>query len=138
MRVILDTNILLICLISPAGLPAQLVQAWLERRYTLISHELQLAEFRDVTKRQKVRAFIKPFEAGRLVNQINALAELPVRLPPVIRSRDPRDDFLLALCEAGRADWLVTGDKEDLLALSHHGSSKIVTAARLSRELTLS
>ncbi len=121
MRVILDTNILLSGLISPAGLPAQLVQAWLERRYTLISHELQLAEFRDVTKRQKVRAFIKPFEAGRLVNQINALAELPVRLPPVIRSRDPRDDFLLALCEAGRADWLVTGDKEDLLALSHHG-----------------
>lgn len=138
MRVILDTNILLSGLISPVGLPAQLLQAWLDRRFTLISHPIKIDEFREVTKRDKIRVFVKSFEAGRLANQILALAEMPARLPSVSRSRDPRDDFLLALCEVGKADWLVTGDKEDLLALSSHGTTAIVTAARFADELGLS
>src|SRR3546814_5199510 len=67
---------------------------------------------------------IRPSEAGRLINQIAAVAEMPKRLPAIQRSRDPRDDFLLGLCEAGRADWLVTGDKADLLALDRHGADR--------------
>src|SRR3546814_2254075 len=74
-------------------------------------------------------------EAGRLVNQIAAIADMPERLPAVQRSRDPRDDFLLGLCEAGRADWLVTGDKADLLALDRHGVTRIVTASAFAERL---
>jgi putative PIN family toxin of toxin-antitoxin system len=134
-RVILDTNILLSGLISPSGIPARLIDAWLDRRFTLVSHALQLDELREVTRRDKIRALVRPFEAGRLVNQIAVIAEMPGRLPPVERSRDPRDDFLLALCEAGKADRLVTGDKDDLLALTRHAETAIVTAAHFAREL---
>ena len=134
MRVILDTNILLSGLISPAGIPARLIDAWLDRKFTLVSHALQLDELREVTRRDKIRALVRPFEAGRLVNQIAAIADMPERLPPVERSRDPRDDFLLALCEAGKVDWLVTGDKDDLLALVRHAETAIVTAALFARE----
>ena len=63
--------------------------------------------------------------------------ELPETLPTVARSPDPRDDFLLALCEAGRADWLVTGDRNELLALGRHGQTHIVTAATFVEELRL-
>ena len=134
MRVILDTNILLSGLISPAGIPARLIDAWLDRKFALVSHALQLDELREVTRRDKIRALVRPFEAGRLVNQIAAIADMPERLPPVERSRDPRDDFLLALCEAGKVDWLVTGDKDDLLALVRHAETAIVTAALFARE----
>lgn len=135
MRVILDTNILLSGLIAPNGLPARLIDAWLDRRFTLVSHELQLDEFRAVSRRDKIRALVRPSEAGRLVNQIAALADMPERLPPVARSRDPRDDFLLALCEAGAADRLVTGDKDDLLVLKRHAAATILTAATFASEL---
>ncbi|MEI8147342.1 MAG: putative toxin-antitoxin system toxin component, PIN family [Alphaproteobacteria bacterium] len=135
MRVILDTNILLSGLLSPSGTPAQLVDAWLDRRFMLVSHPIQIEEFSAVTRRDKIRALLRPSEAGRLVNQIAALAEMPSRLPQVQRSRDPRDDFLLALCEAGAADRLVTGDKDDLLALRHHGTTRIVTAAAFAMEI---
>lgn len=137
MRVILDTNILLSGLITPNGTPARLIDAWLDRRFTLVSHPIQLDEFRAVSRRDKIRALVRPSEAGRLLNQIAALAEMPTRLPPVQRSRDPRDDFLLALCEASSADWLVTGDKDDLLALRQHGTTRIVTAALFAAELCL-
>ena len=135
MRVILDTNILLSGLIAPAGVPGRLIDAWLDRRFTLVSHSLQLDEFRAVSRRDKIRALVRSSEAGRLVNQIAALAEMPEWLPPVERSRDPRDDFLLALCEAGAADRLVTGDKNDLLVLQRHGAATIVTAAAFATEL---
>ena len=37
------------------------------------------------------------------------------------------DDFLLAMSEAGHADYLVTGDKSDLLALARHKRTRIVS-----------
>jgi predicted nucleic acid-binding protein len=42
----------------------------------------------------------------------------------VRRSPDPADNFLLALAEAGNADYLVTGDKSGLLALASHKSAR--------------
>lgn len=137
MRVVLDTNVLLSALISPNGAPALLIQAWIDNRYTLISYELQFAEFREVTRRDKIKALVRMSEAGRLLDRIRALAEIPKRLPPVQRSRDPRDDFLLALCEIGEVDRLVTGDKDDLLALRSHQRTAIVSAADFVRELNL-
>ena len=125
MRVFIDTNILLSGLISPSGLPAQLIEAWLDHRFTLVSHPIQLDEIREVSRCDKIRERVKPVAVGRLVNQIALIAEIPTSLPPVERSRDPYDDFLLALCEAVAADWLITGDRNDLLALRHHGSARL-------------
>jgi hypothetical protein len=136
-RVILDTNIFVSALISSSGPPARLVDAWADGSFILVSHAVQLAELREVTRRGKIRPLIRATMAGRLVNQIGRLADIPETLPPVERSPDPRDDFLLALCEAGDANWLATGDKADLLALGRHGETRIVTAARLAAELGL-
>ena len=71
---------------------------------------------------------IKPYQAGRLVNDLKELAETIGSLPRVVRSPDPEDDFLLALCEAGKADYLVTGDKSGLLGLARHHVARIVSA----------
>jgi putative PIN family toxin of toxin-antitoxin system len=131
-RVILDTNVLLSGLISGGGIPARLIEAWLDRRFVLVSHARQIEEIRDVSRREKVRSLLRPAEAGRLVNQISLVADMPAALPHVQRSPDPRDDFLLALCEAGHADWLVTGDKDDLLSLERHRVTRIATAATLA------
>ena len=135
MRVILDTNILISGLISPSGKPAKLIDAWLDGRFTLVSHASQLDEFRAVSRRERIRPLLRASEAGRLVNRVAALADMPTNLPPVERSPDPHDDFLLALCEAGAADRLVTGDKADLVVLKFHASAQIVTAAQFASEL---
>src|SRR3546814_1629137 len=90
LRVILDTNILLSGLISPGGVPAQLIEAWLDRKFILVSHALQLDELREVSRREKIRSLIRPSEAGRLINQISAVAHIPVALPNVARSPEDR------------------------------------------------
>ena len=70
---------------------------------------------------------IRSFEAGRMVNDLRAFAKIIGPLPRIERSPDPEDDFLLGLCEAGNADYLVTGDKSGLLALDRHQGTKILS-----------
>lgn len=131
MRVILDTNVLVSALLTPDGVPARLLDAWFEGRYELLTSESQLEELRQVTRHPRVRRFIGPAIAGGLVNDLRHFAELLTELPDVDVSEDPADNFLLAMAEAGRADYLATGDKRDVLALKRHGPTRIVTAKRL-------
>jgi len=54
-----------------------------------------------------------------------------------LTSPDPNDDFLLAAAQVALADYLVTGDKSDLLSIQNHGATQIVTARRLVQLLDL-
>ena len=128
MRVVLDTNILLSAMIAPAGTPALIYDAWMEGRFTLLTCAAQVDELRATLQKPRVAELVKPYKAGRLVNQVRRLAEEIDQLPRVKRSPDPTDDFLLALSEAGNADYLVTGDRSGLLALGRHKGTQIVSA----------
>jgi putative PIN family toxin of toxin-antitoxin system len=128
MRVVLDTNILVSALLLPTGHPAAAYRAWHEGYYTLLSCAEQLDELHVVLQKPKLAFRIRPYDAGRLVNELKKLAETISALPRTRLSPDPDDNFLLALSEAGKADYLVTGDKSGLLVLGHHGATRIVTA----------
>ncbi len=128
MRVVLDTNILLSALIRRDSVPGRILEAWFDDHFVLLTHTLQLEELRTVTRRPQIRSLIRPAEAGRLVNQLRADAELVPELPRTRRSDDPADDFLLAMCDGGQADSLVTGDKAGLLNLATHRGTVILTA----------
>ncbi len=132
MRVVLDTNILVSALISAAGNPAAIYSAWEDVRFTLLCCAEHLEELRATLQKPRVAVLIKPYTAGRLVNQIKRLAEDVGPLPRVRRSPDPNDDFLLAMCEAGNADYLVTGDKGDLLSLHRHKTTQIISASKFA------
>lgn len=125
----LDTNILVSALISPTGNPAAIYNTWEDGKFTLLCCPEQLDELRATLQKPRVAELIKPYSAGRLVNQIRRLAEDIGPLPRVKRSPDPNDDFLLALSEAGRADFLVAGDKGGLLSLRRHKATEIVSAS---------
>src|SRR5579863_6759246 len=120
MRVVLDTNILISALMMQAGNPAAIYRAWQAGHFTLPTCAEHLDELRATLRKPAIAERIKPHKAGGLVNELKGLAEIVGSLPRVKRSPDPTDDFLLALSEAGKADYLVTGDKGGLLALGRH------------------
>lgn len=128
MRVVLDTNILVSAQLVQLGHPATIYRAWQEGYFTLLICAEQLGELRATLHKPAIAERIKPYKAGRLVNQLKELAETVDSLPRVERSPDPTDDFLLALAEAGKADYLVTGDKSGLLALARHQNTQIISA----------
>lgn len=137
MRVILDSNVLVAALIAPTGPPHQLFEAFLGDRFTLITGDMQVEEFSRVTRYPAIRSRIHPAQAGRMLNAIRSLAVNIENPPTQSISRDPHDDYLFALAQAGAADYLVTGDKADVLALVRHGRTQIVTVRKLIKILKL-
>ena len=136
MRVLLDTNVLLSALLVRGTPPDRLYEAWRQGRFDLVSCKRQLEELNRVSRRPVLRERLRPAEAGRLVNEIRRLAILcePGKMASI--SPDPDDDFLLAVAEAAHADYLVTGDKTDLLSLRRHAATRILTARQLVELLT--
>lgn len=127
MRVVLDTNVLIAALLTPMGAPGEIYRAWAEGAFVLLISEEQIDELRRTLSKPALAARIRPHHAGRLVNNLRNMAEMLVALPHVVRSPDPTDDFILAMAEAGEADYLVTGDKGDLLALKRHSGTRILS-----------
>lgn len=127
MRVVIDTNLFLSALMVQASLPAHLIALWEERWFDVLTALDQLDELARVTRYPKVRERLTPAEAGRLINQLREVAVVIHPLPTVTVSPDPYDNYLLAIAQAGRADFLITGDKRDLLALQVHEGSRILT-----------
>lgn len=80
-----------------------------------------------VTRYPKIRDRLSPVLAGRLINQLRELAITVPDLPLVTACADPYDNFLLAAAFAGAADFLITGDKADLLSMGSYEGIKITT-----------
>ena len=134
MRLVIDTNVLLSTLISSASPSAQILALWRSRKFELLTSAEQIEEIARVTRYPRIRARLAPALAGRLVNRLRDVAIVVEKLPKVDRSPDPDDNYLLALAEAGQADFLVTGDNP-LLALKRHKSTRIVTPAALLHQM---
>lgn len=128
MRLVIDTNILVSALFSSMSLPAHLVALWREGCFDLLTSSDQLDELMRVTRYPRIRERLSPALAGRLINQVRDIAVVVHDLPVVTASPDPYDNYLLAMATAGSADFLVTGDKRDLLPLKIYEGTKIVTA----------
>ena len=131
MRVVLDTSVLVSALISPGGWPDRIYQSWRAGQFTLVTSEEQLDEFRRVTRYPRLRPYLKPSLAGAMLNEIRLLGVVLTKLPKVDVSPDPGDNFVLAMTEAGQADYLVARDKRDLLELGRHKETRILSVSQM-------
>ena len=118
MRVLIDTNVLISYLVQP-GREGAVIQAALERRFTLLMPQAVLDEV-EATVRSKPRLSkripLRDLEifTNRLTQFSEHVTVLNEPFPAVTRDRN--DYYLLAYARATKADYLVTGDK-DLLTL---------------------
>jgi putative PIN family toxin of toxin-antitoxin system len=116
-RVVIDPNVLVSAAISSAGQPRAIVNAWTEERFELLVSPAVIEELRDVLHRPRLRRWISLELADAFVDGLaqdaTTIADPPA-LPGV--SRDPDDDYLIALARATQADYLISGDR-DLLDL---------------------
>jgi hypothetical protein len=134
--VVLDTNVLLSGLRAGRSPPAQIVDAWRNGRFGLVTSLEQIEEFKRAARYPKLRPFLSRGAIGRVVNELRSAEVLLERLRRGGDSPDPGDDYLLAMVIAASADFFVTGDKP-LLALKRAGHARTVAprafAAMLER-----
>lgn len=118
MRAVVDVNVLISGVLSANGASAEILRASRDGLFELVVSELLLAELERALGYPKLRKRIPPEKAAAFaswVREHGTIAGDPASPPPV-SSRDPDDDYLLALAISRRA-YLVTGD-QDLLVLS--------------------
>ncbi len=122
MRLVLDANVV-IAAFAARGLCESLVEFCLGSHEILLSEPLLEEIRRNLAKKVKLdQQTVMGIE--RLLRENGSLLQ-PVAVPSEA-CRDADDLHLLGLVEAGRADYLVTGD-DDLLTLNHFGRCRIVT-----------
>ena len=111
MKVVLDTNIFVSALISPNGVPAQIL--FHEAEFQLVIAEEILAELERVLhydRLQKRYQLREEMIQGYLAT-LRADSEVVTITNPVQGvSADPDDDKFLACAVAGQADYIVSGD----------------------------
>lgn len=135
MRVVLDTNILFSALISPHGAPDVIYRAWRSARFELVTSRAQLDEIRRASRYPKLQAVLQPTKVGVMINNLQQALVLE-QLPRHFEADDPDDAFLLAMADAGKADYLVTGDRRaGLLQRGHLGRTRILTPAVFCTEV---
>jgi putative PIN family toxin of toxin-antitoxin system len=89
-RLVLDTNVLLSALMSPASPSAEILSRWRDRKVTVLTAAEQIDEIARVTRYPRIRALLHPALAGRLVNRLRDVATVVGNLPhrgSVARSR---------------------------------------------------
>jgi putative PIN family toxin of toxin-antitoxin system len=113
LRAVVDPGVLVSALLSPHGAPARVYLRWLGGEFELIVCAHLLEELGGVLLRPKVREVASRDEVGEFVEVIQRGAV--TRPDPVVGeglTRDPADDYLVALAQASDVDHLVSGDKD--------------------------
>lgn len=131
-RIVIDTNIRISFLIGKE-LHA-LRDLIVNEKVKVITTDQLIDEIRLVTSRDKLKKYFSPDKVSDLIALLDILAD-KVKIKKVDKiCRDPKDDFLLALSKEGRADYLITGDK-DLLDILVYGRTKIVSARQFKEKI---
>ena len=126
LRLVVDTNVLISSLISIPMMAV--IRLAVQKHIVLFSVEI-LKEFKDVMDRPKLKGRIIDAHKNELTSSLLVEGELILVTRDVNICRDPFDDHLLAFCKDGKADLLITGDK-DLLVLKKFGRTRIVAPAQ--------
>lgn len=136
-KVVLDTNLFISGLINPLGPPAQLLNAWREYAYILITSNEILEEIGRVLNYPHI---IKKYHLPREVieSNINLIKQEAIVLFDTIKlnviKSDPDDNKVLACALEAKAQYIISGD-EHLLSLVQYQDIKIVTAREFLRIL---
>jgi putative PIN family toxin of toxin-antitoxin system len=123
MRIVLDTNVF-ISGIFFTGPPYQILKAWRDGRVQLLISPSILDEYQRIGAELALKFRDVDLKAFLDLLTVQAEIVLAPTLPPVIHD-DPSDDKFLELAVAGKASYIISGDKH-LLTLSEFQGIQIL------------
>ena len=135
-RAVLDTNVYVSGTILACGVPYELLEAWRQRKFILVTSEAILAEIERVLRYPRIRKrySVTAHDAARLIESLRADAlVVPGDVEVSRASDDPDDDRFMACALEGQAECIVTGDPHLLNLGPYHGIAVITPREFLGR-----
>ncbi|PZU97717.1 MAG: putative toxin-antitoxin system toxin component, PIN family [Pseudanabaena sp.] len=127
LRFVLDTNTLVSSILIASSLPDRAVKLIRHSGIILIS-VATVEELQKVMNRPKFDKYVDSAIRSEFIVQLIQQSELIEIKELVIACRDSKDDKFLELAVNGKADYLITGDR-DLLVLHPFRGIQIITPA---------
>jgi putative PIN family toxin of toxin-antitoxin system len=125
-RLVLDTNVVLSALLFPGSAPSwALLKA---QAATVLASDATLLELIEVMSRNRFDRYVTLDLRQRLAAEFANACETVQVVSSIRTCRDPKDDKFLEVAVDGRADLIVTGDR-DLLDLHPFRGIAILTPA---------
>ena len=136
MRVVLDTNVLVSATLIAGGQEARILRAWRAGVFDLVVSPAILEEIGRVLTEARLRRrrWMTDDEVAALLEGLAQESVVVSGRVPVQVSRDPADDKFLAAAVEGRADYVVTGDR-DLLDLGTYRGVQMIRPESFARQL---
>lgn len=131
MKIVLDTNVLVSGLLSPAGAPGRIVDLVTSLRVTVVFDDRILAEYREVLARPRLR--IGAVEAAAVIDLMEKEGLLVSAPPLPLQLPDPDDLPFVEVAEAGGAAALVTGNARHFIPIQGTFGVPIVAPADFLR-----
>lgn len=132
LRVIIDTNIWISFIISKK---LTLLDGHIfSGKIRILLNENLLSEIKTTIEKPKLQKYFLTQGLEKMLNAFDVFIDLIEIKSSVSVCRDPKDDFLLSLAKDGKADYLITGDK-DLLNLGKFRKTKILTITDFLNQL---
>ena len=126
MRVIVDTNILVSGIFFRPSNPGKIVDLWWEHKFDLVTSEPIYSEVQDTFKKVAKKIGAEPSLIVKLDESLREYADVVSVTSEANICRDPKDNLILDTAHQGKADFIVSGDK-DLLVLSKYKGTPILT-----------
>jgi putative PIN family toxin of toxin-antitoxin system len=133
-RAVIDTNVIVSALLSPAGNEALILLAVHQGLVQPCFSDEILAEYAEVLARPKFG--FAPDEIAALMAMLRERGESVAAVAPAPASPDPGDTKFLQCAAAARADFLVTGNKRHFPG-SPYGPTHVVNAGELLDRIAL-
>jgi uncharacterized protein len=124
-RIVVDTNVLVSRLILPESISAQALGRTESNARLLIS-EATMYELADVLSRAKFDRYVSLEDRKGFIERLTQIAEMVPIIQVVRDCRDPKDNKFLEVALNGRADAIITGDK-DLLGMNRWRGIEILS-----------
>ncbi|MEA2007552.1 MAG: putative toxin-antitoxin system toxin component, PIN family [Chloroflexota bacterium] len=129
LQAVLDTNVFVSGLMGVVSPPRQIVNAWLDGDFILVTSLYLIDELNHVLSYPRIvdRLRVSDAEVEAILAALLSQAEMvpgKLKLPGV--TRDPKDDPVVACAVEGKADYIVSGD-QDLLVLEIFQGVQIIT-----------
>jgi putative PIN family toxin of toxin-antitoxin system len=131
-RIVVDTNVLISRLLVPASVSGRALRRAVVSGQLVVS-EATIEELATVLGRPKFDPYLSIADRQEFIRLLGRIAEMVPVVRVVRACRDPRDDKVLEAAVNGRADLIITGDR-DLLELDPFmGVAILSPAAYLAR-----
>ena len=109
LKIVIDTNIIVSSMLSPAGNPAKIMQLFFERRVDLYYSESIMFEYGNVLFRPRLK-----FNAGDVNSLFDVITKIGILTEPEISSAAMPDEDDRVFYDAAKSNgaFLITGNKK--------------------------